>query len=49
MTYTERECALELSSIAIGGRIVDVSDEFFAEAKNLLSVGVSLYRVSDLV
>lgn len=31
----------ELSSVAIGGRIVEVSDEFFAEAFHLLLVEVS--------
>ena len=31
----------ELSSVALGGRIVAVSDEFFAEASNLLKVEVS--------
>ncbi|KZT26690.1 allantoicase [Neolentinus lepideus HHB14362 ss-1] len=30
--------AIELSSVALGGRIVSVSDEFFAEAYNLLLV-----------
>ena len=33
--------AIELSSDAIGARIVAVSDEFFAEASNLLKVEVS--------
>jgi len=32
---------LELSSVALGGKIVSVSDEFFAEAFNLLKVEVS--------
>lgn len=31
----------ELSSIALGGKIVSVSDEFFAEASQLLLVEVS--------
>jgi len=31
---------VELSSLAIGGRIVAVSDEFFAEAVNLLRLEV---------
>jgi len=31
----------ELSSVALGGRIVAVSDEFFAEAFHLLLVEVS--------
>ncbi len=32
---------IELSSVALGGRIVAVSDEFFAEAFHLLLVEVS--------
>lgn len=32
--------AVELSSVALGGRIVGVSDEFFAEAYQLLLVEV---------
>ena len=33
----------ELSSIALGGKIVSVSDEFFAEAFHLILVEVSSY------
>jgi len=33
----------ELSSVALGGRIVAVSDEFFAEAFHLLQVEVCLH------
>jgi allantoicase len=32
---------LELSSVALGGKVVKVSDEFFAEAFHLLEVEVS--------
>jgi hypothetical protein len=32
---------LEVSSVALGGKIVSFSDEFFAEASNLLKVHVS--------
>jgi hypothetical protein len=31
----------EVSSVALGGKIVSFSDEFFAEASNLLKVEVS--------
>lgn len=34
----------ELSSVALGGQIISVSDEFFAEAFNLLLVEVSAIR-----
>ena len=33
---------LELSSVALGGQICSVSDEFFAEAHHLLLVEVSI-------
>ena len=33
---------IEVSSVALGGKIVSFSDEFFAEASNLLKVEVSL-------
>jgi hypothetical protein len=36
-----RHVALEVSSVALGGKIVSFSDEFFAEASNLLKVHVS--------
>ena len=32
---------IELSSVALGGRVIAVSDEFFAEAFHLLLVEVS--------
>ena len=32
---------LELSSVALDGKIIDVSDEFFAEAENLIKVEVN--------
>lgn len=38
--------ALELSSVALGGKIVKVSDEFFAEAFHLLLVEVSRSRAT---
>jgi allantoicase len=38
----------ELSSVALGGRIVAVSDEFFAEAYHLLEVGVRPFIIDDL-
>jgi hypothetical protein len=31
----------ELSSVSLGGRVIDVSDDFFAEAFHLLLVEVS--------
>ena len=34
---------LELSSVALGGKVVNVSDEFFAAAFHLLLVEVSLF------
>ena len=42
MTYTE------VSSVALGGQIVSVSDEFFAEAFHLLLVEVCLVSASQL-
>jgi hypothetical protein len=36
-----RIISLEVSSVALGGKIVSFSDEFFAEASNLLKVHVS--------
>jgi len=33
----------ELSSIALGGRVTSVSDEFFAEAHHLLLVEVRIF------
>ena len=36
-----RAATIELSSVALGGKIISVSDEFFAEAENLLKVEVS--------
>lgn len=35
-------CVTELSSVALGGEIVSVSDEFFAEAFHLLQVEVGI-------
>ena len=37
-----KDTSTEVSSVALGGRIVAFSDEFFAEATNLLKVEVSL-------
>jgi len=42
-------CNVELSSVAIGGRIVSVSDEFFAEAYHLIEVEVRLFDVSSTI
>jgi hypothetical protein len=36
-----KDTSTEVSSVALGGRIVSFSDEFFAEAVNLLKVEVS--------
>jgi hypothetical protein len=36
-----RGTSIEVSSLALGGKIVSFSDEFFAEASNLLKVHVS--------
>jgi allantoicase len=36
-----KDTSTEVSSVALGGRIVSFSDEFFAEATNLLKVEVS--------
>lgn len=41
---------LELSSVAIGGQVVSVSDEFFAEAFHLLLVEVictPIFSITD--
>lgn len=39
----------ELSSIALDGKVIDVSDEFFAEAKNLIKVEVIMEHVPSAV
>ena len=39
-----KDTSTEVSSVALGGRIVAFSDEFFAEATNLLKVEVSASR-----
>jgi allantoicase len=38
----------ELSSVALGGKVVSVSDEFFAEAFHLILVEVSFYAIISL-
>ena len=38
-----KDTSTEVSSVALGGRIVSFSDEFFAEATNLLKVEVSFF------
>lgn len=40
-----KDTSTEVSSVALGGRIVSFSDEFFAEAVNLLKVEVSHTRL----
>src|ERR1700734_3753476 len=42
-------CAKELSSVALGGKVVSVSDEFFAEAFHLILVEVSSYAMTPYV
>lgn len=37
-----KDTSTEVSSVALGGRIVGFSDEFFAEAENLIKVEVRL-------
>lgn len=44
-----KDTSTEVSSVALGGRIVSFSDEFFAEAENLLKVEVGLPRFSALL
>ena len=42
MLFRSSTLISEISSVALGGKIIAVSDEFFAEAENLLKVEVSL-------
>jgi hypothetical protein len=45
--HSDRCCVEELSIVALGGKIVSVSDEFFAEAFHLILVEVSSYSVAS--
>lgn len=37
---------IEISGVSLGGKVISCSDEFFADASNLLKVGVSFQRHS---
>jgi len=41
IVLSSEQASTELSSVSIGGQVVNVSDEFFAEAYQLLLVEVS--------
>ena len=46
LSLTGTSSTKELSSIALGGKVVSVSDEFFAEAFHLILVEVSSYATT---